>query len=269
MKRVLLYLVCLICLAGAAGCGWMFYQEWKPRQAAETVYEAFRETAFGGVSAEESTAAGQKETTGASADKGEQKPKNRTGSLDFETLKRWNPDVTAWIWIPGTGIDYPVVQGPDNEYYLNRTADRQQSIIGSIFMEYRNSQDFQDDVTILYGHHIRGGRMFSELSGYKNQSFYEAHPEVMLYTPDKTYRVELFAGHILDGAGTTFPLIFAKQADRQQWIASVRAASLFHSDTYVLPEDRILALCTCTYEYDNARYIVYGVLQEQTERSGE
>lgn len=181
---------------------------------------------------------------------------------DWESLNAWNADICGWIYCPGTAIDYPVVQGADNEWYLNRTADGKKSIIGSIFLESENHADFSDDVSVLYGHHIRGGRMFTPISGYKEQAYYEAYPEMYLYTPKADYRVVLFASEILSGNSGSFPLKFQDETEREQWINKIMAGSTFRGAVFPANKERILALCTCTYEYQDARYAVYGILKK-------
>ncbi len=257
-RRVLLLGLTLSCLAGAVFCGWNFYQEMKPRVIAEQTYDQIRKRAF-----RESAAVmdGDKDITAVDI--------HRRNRPDFETLLQWNPDIAGWLWSPETDIDYPVVQGADNDYYLNHTADGVTSIIGSIFMESQNQKGFQDDVAILYGHHIRGGRMFSSLSGYKTQSYYEKHPVMYLYTPEKDYRVEIFAGEILDGRNGTFPFMFERTDEREEWLKELLVSSTFKSSVTVEEHERILALCTCSYEYNNARYAVYGVLRDMEEVQNE
>ncbi len=250
-KRILLYGLVMVCLAGAGICGYQLYQEMMPRITAELGYKGVREMAFPQVP--------QAENAGVAESGSVRQPP------DFDALIAWNPDVRAWIWSPETDIDYPVVQGPDNDYYLNRTAYRNVSIVGSIFMESANDGEFKDDLTVLYGHHIRGGRMFSSLSGYKTQAYYETHPELYLYTPEQDYLVELFAGGILDGDTGRFPLNFTDEELREEWLAKIFSSSTFQSGRQPDPQDRLVALCTCTYEYQNARYVVYGILKELEE----
>lgn len=256
-KRLLLFGLILSCLTVAVFCGWNFYQEMIPRVQAEQVYNQIRESAF-----LESTA-----VTEENKDIMAGNVYTRKGP-DFEILLQWNPDITGWIWSPGADIDYPVVQGSDNNYYLNHMVNGERSIIGSIFMESLNQKEFQDDVTILYGHHITGGQIFSSLSGYKTQSYYEEHPILYLYTPDQDYRVDLFAGEILDGKKGSFPIIFESTDARERWLKKLLVSSTFKSPVAVEEHDRILVLCTCSYEYNNARYAVYGVLSDMEGRIG-
>lgn len=257
-NKRLLFLGLFLCFAGAVFCGWNFYQEMKPRVQAEQAYDQIREMAF----RESDVVMNGDQDLAAVGTHTRKRP-------DFETLLQWNSDIAGWIWSPESDIDYPVVQGADNDYYLNHTADGVSSIIGSIFMDSQNQKEFQDDVTILYGHHIRGGRMFSSLSGYKTQSYYEEHPVLYLYTPDQDYRVDLFAGEILDGQNGTFPIIFERADARERWLKKLMVSSTFKSPVAVEENDRILALCTCSYEYNNARYVVYGVLSDMEEEQNE
>lgn len=232
----------LLCLAGAVFCGWNLYQNLMPRAEAEAEYERIRAVAFPNRMDSEKTVLREEP--------------------NLEALYSWNPDIRGWIYAPDTTIDYPIVQGTDNEYYLNHTADRKKNVIGSIFIESRNHGDFSDDVTVLYGHHIQRGRMFSSLSGYKKQAYYDKHPFIMLDTSKGRYRVELFAGQIMDGNQGGFPLIFADKEERDIWLEGVITSSTFQSEIYPGEEERILALCTCSYESQDARYVVYGVLRE-------
>ena len=248
IKRKVIYLCLgLICVIGTGFFGWNLYRELMPRIVAEQGYDQVRTIAFADENMEEGLS--------------EVEPADRIPP-DFGVLRAWNPDIRGWIWNPGTDIDYPVVQGPDNTYYLNHTADRKQSIIGSIFMDCKNRADFHNGITVLYGHNIRGGRMFSSLSGYKDQSYYEAHPVMYLYTPEANYRVELFAGQLLSGSAGEFPLMFKSEEEGQEWGRQLRNSSTFIGRMDPAAGDRILALCTCSYEYQNARYVIYGILRK-------
>ena len=100
---------------------------------------------------------------------------NQFPVVDFNSLKGINPDVMAWIYIPGTHVNYPVVQGSDNEYYLNRLFTGKWNSAGAIFMDYRNEADLTDPHTIIYGHQMNNKTMFNDLRHYADQSFYEEH----------------------------------------------------------------------------------------------
>lgn len=109
--------------------------------------------------------------------------------IDFESLKQINPDIVAWLKIEAAGIDYPVVQGEDNEHYLHYTFRGEVNIAGSIFMDYRNNAEFIDGRVILYGHNMRDGSMFAAL---KDLDIIK-EPVAVLYTPEHILRYRLVA----------------------------------------------------------------------------
>lgn len=185
--------------------------------------------------------------------------------VDFAALRESNPDVVAWIKCEDMAINYPVAQGTDNAYYLSHLPDGTESAAGAIFLDYRNAPDFTDDNSAIYGHHMRTGDMFTALENYKSQAFYEEHPSLEIYTPEGDYAMELLAGYVVDANWETLPLDFANVADFEKYIAEIRRRSTFASEVAVSPEDRLVSLCTCTYDFSNARLIIVGKLAE-TER---
>lgn len=229
----------LVLLAGAVFTGWKYYEERKPGLESEQQYEELRQhyrTAGNGAVGE-----------GA----------ENFSSLDFEGLQSEFPDVVSWITGPGTVIDYPVVQGEDNDFYLEHLADGTPNRNGAIFMDYRNQPS--DTLTVLYGHHIRGGRMFTPLEAYKSQQYYEEHPVLYYETPEKRYELRLFAGVVTDGSSEQFSLKM-DEGETKEWIRSLQSRSDFQADWEPDPGGSFMALCTCTYDYSNARYVVYGQL---------
>ncbi|MCF0260614.1 MAG: class B sortase [Erysipelotrichaceae bacterium] len=91
----------------------------------------------------------------------------------FANLKKVNEDVTAWLEINSTNIDYPVVQGKDNSEYLNKNVYKEFALAGSIFLDARNASDFSDPYSLIYGHHMAEGKMFGDLDLFTDQSFFE------------------------------------------------------------------------------------------------
>ena len=114
--------------------------------------------------------------------------------IDFASLTAQYPDVYAWITIPGTRIDYPIVQHPsDNGYYLNHTVDGRKRIEGAIYTENYNSKDFSDPNTLIYGHNMKNGSMFKGLHKYKDRKFMEEHDEVLIYQDGRVLKYKIFA----------------------------------------------------------------------------
>lgn len=189
--------------------------------------------------------------------------KESSDAIDFVQLKELGEHAIGWIENPGTVIDYPIAQSSDNEYYLKHLIDGTANENGAIFLDYENKEDFSDDVSAIYGHHIIMDRMFSPLNHYKEQSYYKDHPVMILYTKDTVYEVQLFAGNVVNGKDGKFPTNFETPEEKEAFLQEKISKSTFTSDTIPTKDDKILILCTCTYEYDDARYAVFGKLVEK------
>ena len=121
----------------------------------------------------------------------QEEPEENLPEIDFDGLRAINGDIVAWIQIPGIGVDYPVVQGKDNEHYLHYTFDRKANKAGSIFLDYRNRADFTDSKVILYGHNMKDGSMFSNLKKYRDADFRKEQGKVVIYLPNRVLECEI------------------------------------------------------------------------------
>lgn len=182
-------------------------------------------------------------------------------TIDFDKLREINSDVVGWIYCEGTVINYPVVQGTDNQYYVYHLFNKKQNNSGAIFMDYRCSLDYADN-TILYGHHMKNGSMFASIVRYRSQSYYDNHPVMFFITPDKNYLVELFSSYVTKSKSQSFNISFSTDKEFDDFISSTIKKSNFVSNIDVTSESQIITLSTCTYDYDNARYVVHGKLKE-------
>ena len=181
-------------------------------------------------------------------------------TTDWETLKKDYPDIVGWIYLPDTVINYPIAKYDDNSYYLNRQLNGTYNSSGTIFMECMNQSNFSDNNTIVYGHHMNDGSMFAKLIDYNYQEFYDSHPVMYLNTPKYNYRVELFAAYVTQSTSETYNITLGTDEQWQAYLDSVISQSKFKSDVSVKPGDNIITLSTCTYEYDDARFVVQGKL---------
>lgn len=188
--------------------------------------------------------------TGINTKPGEPQPEQI--QVDFENLCAKYPDVVGYIYGANTGINYPIVQGQDNSFYLKHDYDGKSNNNGTIFLEYCCSSNFSNSNSIVYGHHMKSGLMFAALEKYKNQSFYDAHPYFYLYTPSQNYRLDIFAGSVVEGDSDIYALV--PSADT---IAAVAAKSTFRAKIGI-PSGRIITLSTCDYTsgYSDPRYVV-------------
>lgn len=182
-------------------------------------------------------------------------------SVDFDALLAQCADVVGWIYCEDTRINYPVVQGADNDYYLHRFLDGNYSGGGTIFLDWLCPGDFSGRHSILYGHNMNDGSMFAGIRKYTDQSYYDEHPVMYLNTPAQDYRMDLFSGYVTNAMDSaTYDIGFVDDAAFQAFIDQACSRSNFRSDVEVTAEDHVITLSTCTYEYDNARYVLLGKL---------
>ena len=181
-------------------------------------------------------------------------------SMDFAPLQELCPNIKGWLFAEGTNVDYPVVQTDNNDYYLTHLYNGEANASGALFLDYRNNDLFMDRNTVIYGHHMMNGSMFGSLNLYKEQDFYDEYPTMLLYTPDGDYLVELICGTVEDGNYEFVRFNFDDEDDFCSYIESRRSRSTFRSNVEIGPEDRIISLCTCSYEWNNARYMIMGKL---------
>lgn len=180
--------------------------------------------------------------------------------VDFEALREINPDLVGWLYIEGTEINYPVVQGADNQYYLKHLFTGEWNSSGCIFLDARNSTDLLDRNSILYGHHMKDGSMFHGLMEYKSQEYYDEHPTVLFLTPDANYEVKIFAGYVASVDADAWTVGFSSDLEFKEWLRRARERSCFTSEITPAVTDRILTLSTCSYEFNNARFVLLGIL---------
>lgn len=183
-------------------------------------------------------------------------------AVDFAALSEINSDIVAWIYIEGTEINYPVVQGSDNQYYLKHLFNGKWNSSGCIFLDSRNTSDFSDRHSIIYGHHMKNGTMFSGLTEYKKQEFYDAHPIVLLLTPEKNIRIEIFAGYVASVSDKAWEIALGSDKEFGDWLEAAEERSYFESEVTFAVTDRIVTLSTCSYEFDNARFVLVGRITE-------
>ena len=166
--------------------------------------------------------------------------------LDLDALRETNEDVLGWIYIPDSPIDFPLMKSADNADYLNTTWDGKSSSLGSIFLECMNSTDLKDFNTIIYGHNIRGGKMFGSLHYFQDQAYQQSHPFVYIVTDEGVRRYEIFAAYEAPVTSDTYRLYFEDDARKLAALEHYVGSSVWHTDTELGVEDHILTLSTCT-----------------------
>ena len=187
-------------------------------------------------------------------------------SVDFEILQENGPDIIAWLTLPDTAVNYPVTQAEDNDYYLRHLYDGTYNKAGCLFADYENKKDFSDRNTIIYGHNMRDGSMFASLNEYKEQSYYDSHPQMYLVTPDGGYLCDIFAAFEAkpkESGSDTSPWRMEWKDDGAYttWLSAMADRSVVETDVTVTSSDKVLTLSTCT-PGGASRFIVMGKLTE-------
>lgn len=187
--------------------------------------------------------------------------------IDFDALKQRNPDAYAWITVPGTPIDYPILQSPDdNSYYLTHTIDHEEKTEGAIYTENYNSTDFEDPNTLIYGHDMRNGTMFRSLLEYQDREFFDKNREIIIYTPDAIRHYKIFAAYPYDNRHILLSFDFSDKSVYRQYlenIFSIRDMNAYiDTSVEVDTDDKIITLSTCYGAQREMRYLIQAVLTD-------
>lgn len=200
--------------------------------------------------------------TGQTAQSGDEQTEYAPIKVDFDALKSENPDIIAWVYCPDTEVNYPVLQSSDNKYYLRRGVDGSSRTAGSIFADFRNANDLSDENNIIYGHNMQNGSMFAAITRYADQSYYDGHPVWYILTPEKDYKVTLFAGFVTDTSSPVYATARRTTADGTPVMEQAWADSNFRGGAPPAEGEHTVTFSTCSYEFTNARYVLIGVLHE-------
>ncbi len=182
--------------------------------------------------------------------------------VNFDELKALNPDTVAWIRFDPEPkiIDYPVVQGKDNQEYLHKTFSANENSLGTIFLNVDNNPNFTDENSIIYGHRMKDGSMFRHLVDYEDKAFWEANPYFYIYTPDgQELKYHIYSmGQVVD-TSDTYLTEFNSQEEYQNFLNMTKEVSLYDTGVEVTTGDTIVTLSTCTSASDEHRFVVRGV----------
>ncbi len=181
-------------------------------------------------------------------------------SVDFDALTSENSDTVAWLYSAGTPINYPIVQSDDNDYYLRRGFNGKYNYYGTLFADYRTSGDFSGKNTLIYGHNMKNAEMFGSLINYKEKEYFDAHPDMWLFTPMGSYMIKIVGGIEVPGTSELFDAL-ANPDEAQDIIRDALLNSTLKSDYIYSENDRFITLSTCSYDYADARYIIIGKLE--------
>ena len=171
-----------------------------------------------------------------------------------------NDDIVGWIRLPGTRIDYPVVQGIDNNFYVYHDIQRHPSGAGTIFIDRRNNENFTDFNTVVYGHNMLNGSKFADLKNFSDVGYFHNNPTGSLFLIDATYILEIFAYLRVEHNDR---IIYGSKSDEnfQEFIDYVRSIATNYRDVQLSGEDRFVTLSTCDNDFPDYRFVVLARLR--------
>ena len=224
--------IIIVCLLGIViVSGWKVYTRHQQYQADRAIYNEVSQTAYTG---------------------------DFSGDIDFDALRKTNSDIVGWIYYESTDMDYPVVQGKDNDYYLHIAFDDKWALAGTLFVDAITEDAFNQFNTIIYGHHMQDGSMFGDLKKLKKKEYCDKHPQMELITPDGKYHLMIWAFLNQPSDSQVYLTNIHDRKEKQAYIDFIESAADYTTDVEVSPEDRLVVLSTCAYEYQDARYMVIG-----------
>ena len=193
--------------------------------------------------------------------------KTEGGFIDFESLQTGNQDIYAWITVPGTAVDYPVVQRMETEdvyddYYLNHTVDFVEGYPGAIYSQPVNALGFTDAVTVLYGHNMKDGSMFGSLHEFRDKDFFDENRTVIIQTPNNTFTYEIFAEVSFSDDLIPYEYDFSKPEEIRRFLNDIKkCVGNFDESIAAKEEDRFLVLSKCFAEEESMRLLIVAVLE--------
>lgn len=174
---------------------------------------------------------------------------------EFQELKTAMPAMVGWVRVPGTDVDFPVVQGPDNDYYLNHDYAGNYNTLGAVYLDMDNTPDFHDQNSIIYGHNVRSGKVFHTLTSYEDPEFVKTAPEIEILTPEGWNYYEIRAVYSAD----PYDNFRSPQYEGEAWkkFTSRWEERNILNNPVPEPGEKILTLQTCLD--NNKRLVIHGV----------
>lgn len=192
---------------------------------------------------------------------------NNYFTVDWNKLKEENKDIIAWIYVPGTGISYPVVQGETNDTYLRTTVKGEPNDMGSIFLDSANDPEFLDDNSIIYGHSVSEvGGMFTDLKEFESEQFFNNHPYFYLLTPNQNFRCEIMVFGRVNTSSAFYTLAF--NGNEEQEVQEMFSIGEFTRQVDYTDKP-LVTLSTCDLDFgfhSEQRLVLTGALSKYDEK---
>ena len=186
--------------------------------------------------------------------------------LKVQTLKKENSDIVGWLEIENTSINYPVLQGTDNEYYMTHNYKKEKSKNGSIFLNYKYDWNITSNNLLIYGHNLNNGTMFQELLKYSDKNFYINHPIIRFTTEKEDSEFEIisvFKSRVYyNTEQNVFRYYFfinpSSEEEYNNFVQNAKNSSMYNIDSTATYGDQLITLSTCSYHVKDGRFVVIG-----------
>lgn len=191
-----------------------------------------------------------------------------TGELDWQSLLSQNPDIRAWVYLEGTIINYPVVRGSDNSFYLTHMFNKAYNESGSLFIDVNAVDKFEGFNTVIYGHNMKDGSMLATIEKYKKQDFYEKNKQLELITPDAKYHLRVVGFEQVNESSDAYRYSFGGDADKQSLIDFTNKNNLINTTDQASTSDKLVTFSTCLYAIGSSdqRYVLVTKMVPWTEK---
>lgn len=194
----------------------------------------------------------------------ENKEEKTERMLKVQKLKEENFDIVGWIEIEGTSINYPVLQGTDNEFYMTHNYKKEKSKNGSIFLNKDYDWNIESNNLLIYGHNINNGTMFQELLKYESESFYKEHPKIRFTTENEDSIYDIISAFKSKVYYKSQKNVFRyyyfinpkSEEEYMNYVENVKKASLYNIEETATYGDRLITLSTCSYYVQDGRFAV-------------
>ena len=191
--------------------------------------------------------------------------------IDFDGLMEVNPEIYAWIRVPNTNIDYPILQHEDEDqsYYLTRDVHGENNQAGSIYTEYYNNKHFQDPNTIIYGHNMKNGSMFHNVRYFAEREYFDEHEDLYIYMPGKILKYQIINCYVYDDRHLLGSFDLSDEEIHKEYLEDImRPRSMYtmiRENVELSTEDKLVTLSTCVANQPNNRRLLQAVLVEEIE----
>lgn len=191
-------------------------------------------------------------------------PQKTKRVLQIEKLQKVNSDIIGWVEIVGTNINYPVLQGTDNDFYMNHNYEKEESVYGAIFLDNAYDWNVKSNNLLLYGHNMQDGSMFHDLLNYADKEYYEDHPIIRFTTPEEDANYEIIAAFrsrvYYKSEQNVFRYYYfvnpKSQEEYEEFVKNAKEASIYDTGNTAEYGDELITLSTCSYHTEDGRFAV-------------